>query len=120
MCRQGSLNFFFCGAVFDPVRRVVVGNSFMVNKSRDIFVTRLSEDGSGTNEVMRDLIPFDVTRKPVFDTERFVYFQEDEGSKFGRLDLDSMSFKKLADAPHEFGDRNGFFMDGNVFCFDVE
>ena len=39
---------------------------------------------------------------------------------FGRLDLDTMAFEMLADAPRDFGGRNGFFMDGSVFCFDKD
>ena len=91
------------GAVFDPVRRVAIENSNNVNHGRDIFVTRLSEDGSGTNEVKRYLIPFRVLCKPVFDSERFVYFQANRGKQFGRLDLDTMAFETLADAPRDFG-----------------
>ena len=84
-------------------------------------MTRLSEDGSGTNEVKRDLSPFRVDCKPVHDNERFVYFQESailDGKHFGRLDLGTMAFETLADAPRGFDWRNGFFTDGSVFCFD--
>ena len=41
-----------CGAVFDPVRRIVVENSRKVNDGKDIFITYRNEDGSGANEVL--------------------------------------------------------------------
>ena len=108
---------WFGGAVFDPVRRVVIENSGNANGGRDIFVTRLSEDGSGTNEVLRGLLPFDSMCKPIFGSERFVYFQQESGTKFGRVNLDTMAFEMLPDSPYLFGQTNGFFMDGSVFCF---
>jgi hypothetical protein len=89
-----------------------------VNIGRDIFITHLNEDGSGTNEVEKDHIPFNVLCKPIFDNDRFVYFHECDGTRFGRLDLDTMAFEMLDDAPHHFCCRDGFFMDGCVFCFD--
>ena len=44
------------------------------------------------------VLPFEVRCKPVFDNERFVYFQASWGKQFGRLDLDAMAFETLAEA----------------------
>ena len=62
------------GGVFDPMRRATIKNSWENNCGRDISVTQLSEDGkTGTNTVKKNLIPFSVLCKPLYDNERYLF-----------------------------------------------
>ena len=68
----------------------------------------------------RGIIPFNVYCKPIFDDNRSVYFQEEFGHRFGRLDIVTMKFEELCEAPRYFGYSDGFYHDGFVYCFDKD
>ena len=114
--KTGFSHVGHCGAVFDPRRRLAVENSFLVGSGRDVFLTQLD---LGKNEVKKGLVPFDVSKKPVFDGAKYVYFQEHHGKRFGRMDLDTLTFERLESAPRSF-EHDSVFAGGYVYAFDYE
>jgi hypothetical protein len=72
--------------------------------------------------VHRNVIPFNVFNRPVFDGDRFLYVQQNSfdgnSRRFGCVDVETMVFEELPEAPRSFGWVNSFFHDGAVFAFD--
>ena len=96
------------GAFYDEVRHQIISVYRESNNCRDIYITHLTDPFHGTNEVRRNVIPFDVKlRVPIYDGCRFAYFAESGwndgevicGRRFGRVDLDTFSFEELPPIP---------------------
>jgi len=88
------------GAIFDDRRRIIVSTAWEENRCCDIFITRFVDPIHGTSERLTGRAPFSSgDHPPIYDGERYVYFMEhswgDNGKRFGRLNLDSMSFEEL-------------------------
>ena len=48
------------------------------------------------------------------------FFQQYIDKRFGRLDIETLEFEELCEAPWYFGDWDGFYHDGFVYCFDKD
>ena len=122
------------GAIFDEERNQIISVTTDSSNCRDVFVTHLTDANHGTTEVKKNVIPFDCQiRVPMYDGKRFVYFAERGwcnnqvvcGRRFGRLDLDSYSFKELATLPDDpfkmFAPCfHGCYHNGSVYMSDNE
>jgi len=116
------------GAILDDSRRIIVSVSRDCNKGRDVFVTHLTDEGDGTTEVLKDKILFDSHyRFPIYDGSRFVYFREMAsgggcGKRFGRLDLDTFSFKELPAISIDIRDNcfAGCYHRGVIYMIDTK
>lgn len=93
------------GAVLDDTRRRIVSVSDLAGKCRDVFVTTLADAQHGATVCRPGLVPFSSTNHaPVHDGGRYVYFMEysfrdHAGTRFGRLDLDTLAFEELPPLP---------------------
>ena len=112
---------FTGGAVFDPVRRLAIETSPFKDDGRDLHITHLALSGSQSACEERKLVPFETATKPVYDGARYVYFQEHQRRGFGRLDLNTQTFERLADAPFVFCSMvSGFCWTGKPLFFSQE
>ena len=72
-------------------------------------------------EVKQKLIPFDAScHSPVYDGARYVYFMQRGDERFGRVDLESFTFKELSSlSSDKFAQLSGgCFHRGNVYAVD--
>jgi len=93
-------------AFYDPERNIIVAVSGNGNNCRDVMITHLSEGLHGETRRHENLIPFGSHGQyPIFDGVRFAYFcqsEDDDDNRFGRLDLDELTFEELAQFPGTF------------------
>jgi len=87
-------------AFYDPGRNTIFAVSGNGNNCRDVLVTRLIDGTHGETTRRANLIPFSSHGQyPVFDGNNYAYFFESEGddddTRFGRLNLDTMTFEDL-------------------------
>jgi len=127
----GHTDAFHGGALYDETRNMIISVSQDSNKCRDVHVTHL---GDRRTEVRKNIIPFDCQfRVPMYDGQRFVYFTErardnDDsvcGRRFGRMDLESLTFEELPPLPAEpfktfAGTFHGCYHHGVIFMSDDE
>jgi len=108
-------------AFFDPVRRIIVAVSGQANNCRDVMVTLLTDPTHGETTRHSNIIPYPSHGQyPIFDGSKYAYFCESEGDendRFGRLDLDTMTFEELARIPGDFEEFNsGCFANGKIYA----
>jgi len=114
------------GAIYDPVRRLILSVSGNYNNCRNLKITRMTDDTHGETTLMPDVIPFGGHGQyPVYDGRQFTYFfQSEDGpnNSLGRVDLDTMAFERLPELPRssyrEFC--RGCCQGGNIYIVDRE
>jgi len=129
----GHDDAYNCGAFFDDVRNQIVSFSWESNNCRDVFITHFRDSSHGSTEVVKNVIPFDIrVRTPMYDGKRYFYVPETGWEnnelktcrRFGRFDLESLTFQELASLPAEFnmfaGIFYGCFFNGFVYIADNE
>jgi len=91
------------GAIYDPVRKIILSVSGNYNNGKNIKVTRMRDSSHGDTTTSSDVIPFGTHGQcPVFDGVKYTYFfQSEDGSnnRFGRLAMDTLKFEELAKLP---------------------
>jgi len=113
-------------AFYDPVRNCIFAVGGNVNNCRDVLVTRLTDATHGETTRRADVVPFSSHGQyPIFDGTNYAYFCESEGededTRFGRLNLDTMTFEELARPEESFREFNsGCYANGRVYviCAD--
>jgi len=114
------------GAIYDPIRRIILSVSGNYNNGRNLKVTRMTDDTHGETTLMPDVVTFGTHGQyPVYDGQQYVYFfqSEDDGNNsLGRVDLDTMTFERLPSLPtssyREFC--RGCCQNGNIYMLDRE
>lgn len=112
------------GAIYDPVRRMIVAVSGNYNNGRNVIVTRMTDDTHGETTAMTDLVPFGTHGQyPVFDGRQFTYFfqsEDQDNNRMGRVDMDTLAFEALPSLPggsyREFC--SGCAHNGNIYILD--
>jgi len=114
------------GAIYDPVRRMILSVSGNYNNGRNLKITRMTDDTHGETTLMPDVVTFGTHGQyPIFDGRQYTYFlqSEDGGNNMiGRVDMDTLTFERLPQMPNssfrEFC--RGCFQNGNVYALDRE
>jgi len=112
------------GAIYDPVRRIILSVSGNYNNGRSVKLTTMTDDTHGETVLRPDMIPFgNHGQYPIFDTQQFTYFLQSEdgdNTSFGRLDMDTFEFERLPNLPRssfrEFC--RGCCQNGNIYALD--
>ena len=106
------------GTVFDPVRGIAIEISYNFGHGKHICVNRVDANGTMTNEVKRNFVPFKVYIAPIFDGDRSVYFLEDDGRSVSCLNLDTMELAAIASTDSDINSQvYGFFAGGKLYAF---
>jgi len=91
------------GAIYDPLRRIILAVSGNFNNGRNLKVTRMTDGTHGETTLMNDVIPFGTHGQyPVFDGRQYTYFLQSEdgdNNRLGRVDMDTMTFEALPNLP---------------------
>jgi len=114
------------GAIYDPIRRIILSVSGNFNNGRNVKITTMTDGTHGETALRTDVIPFgNHGQYPIFDGSQYTYFlqSEDDGNNsIGRLDMDTMEFERLPSLPtssfREFC--RGCFQNGNIYALDRE
>ena len=109
------------GAIYDNIRNIIISVTNGYNGCRDVYVTYLND---GATKLKKELVPFSVTNHaPVYDGKKYVYFmeysyQDGNGKRFGRIDLDTFVFEELPSLPDmKFAATfSGCFHNENVYA----
>jgi len=112
------------GAIYDPVRRIILAVSGNYNNCRNLKITRMTDGTHGETTLMTDVIPFGSHGQyPLFDGRQYTYFLQSEdgdNNRFGRVDMDTFTFEALPSLPtgsyREFA--SGCCHNGNVYVID--
>ena len=122
--RAGNSTSHDGGAIYDPVRRMIVAVSGNYNNGRNVLVTRLTDDTHGETTAMTDLVPFGTHGQyPVFDGRQYTYFfqsEHEDNNRMGRIDMDTLAFEALPSLPggsfREFC--SGCAHNGSIYVLD--
>jgi len=122
--RAGNNTSHDGGAIFDPVRRIILSISGNFNNGRNLKITRMADDTHGETTLMPDVIPYGTHGQyPVYDGRQYTYFfqSEDGGNnRLGRVDMDTMTFEGLPNLPtssyREFC--RPCFQNGHIYALD--
>jgi len=114
------------GAIYDPVRRIILSVSGNYNNGRNLKITRMVDSTHGETTLMTDVVPYGTHGQyPIFDGRQFTYFLQSEdgdNNRFGRVDMDTLTFEALPNLPtgsyREFA--SGCCHNGNVYVIDRE
>ena len=95
------------GAVCDSRRRLILSVSDTKESGFccSVYLTSLEDAAVGTTKCTPACVPFRAgNHAPVYDGTKYVYFMEysydeGEGHRFGRLDIDTLTFEELAPLP---------------------
>jgi len=112
------------GAIYDPVRRIILSVSGNFNNGRNLKITRMTDDRHGETTLMHDVVQFgNHGQYPIFDGKQYTYFlqSEDDGNNsLGRVDMDTFAFERLPALPRsqfrEFC--RGCCQNGNIYALD--
>jgi len=112
------------GAIYDPVRRMILSVSGNYNNGRNLKISRLVDESHGETTLMPDVVPFGTHGQyPLFDGRQFTYFLQSEdgdNNNFGRVDMDTLAFERLPSLPtgsfREFA--SGCCHNGMVYVID--
>jgi len=112
------------GAIYDPVRRMILSVSGNYNNCRNLKITRMTDETHGETTLMPDVIPFGSHGQyPVFDGSQYTYFfqsEDGDNNSFGRVDMDTLTFERLPALPtssyREFC--SGCFQNGCIHILD--
>jgi len=124
--RTGNSTSHDGGAIYDPVRRIILAVSGNFNNGRNLKVTRMTDGTHGETTLMNDVVPYGTHGQyPVFDGRKYTYFfqsEDGDNNRFGRVDMDTMEFEALPNLPggsyREFC--SGCCQNGHVYVLDRE
>jgi len=91
------------GAIYDPIRRIILSVSGNYNNGRNLKITRMTDETHGGTTLMTGIIPYGTHGQyPVYDGHKYTYFfqSEDGGNnRLGRVDMETMTFEALTSLP---------------------
>jgi len=114
------------GAIYDPIRRIILSVSGNYNNGRNLKITTMTDGTHGETALRPDAISFgNHGQYPVFDGQQYTYFLQSEdcgNNMLGRLDMDTMTFETLPNLPtssfREFC--RACYQNGCVYALDRE
>jgi len=113
------------GAFYDPKRSIIVAVSGNGNNCRDVMITHVTDATHGETTRHSNLIPYGSHGQyPIFDGVQYAYFlqsENEDNDRFGRLDLDELTFEELARFPDVFKEFcSGCCAGGKIYAIDSD